>query len=407
MSWESIEFGQLAGFRNGLNYTSKNKGFGCKILGVSDFGDKFYPDFDSLAEINPSGVAKEADYLMPNDIVFVRSNGNSSLVGRSLFIPANSPRLLFSGFCIRARVVSAKLNSLFAAYYFKSQSFRSAISSSAGGANIQNLNQEALSKTRVPIPPLPVQEKIADILSAYDDLIENNLQRIRLLEELAQRTYEEWFVKFRVKGEGLPIDPETGLPEGWSVKKIGEFVRTSSGGTPSRKREADYFFGGRIPWIKSKELTNSIIVDSEEKITPLAIRQSSAKLFPAKTVLLAMYGNTIGETAYLALEAATNQACCAFCFDGRDHLSYFIHRYLISSKDQILRYRMGAAQENISQEIIKSLQIIVPVEDLLLTFGENLKPIYDLIENLIRQNRLLKEARDILLPRLMNGEIEV
>ncbi len=276
----------------------------------------------------------------------------------------------------------------------------------SGGA-VPSLNRNLLNAYIVNVPPLETQKKIASILSGYDDLIENNLKRIKILEEMAQQTYEEWFVRMRFPGhESVTMNPETGLPEGWEKVKLGDWIKTSSGGTPSKKKEVEYYENGSIPWVRTGELKNFILIDSEIKITESGLKNSSAKLFPKGTVLLAMYGNTIGETSYCAFETSTNQACCGFLVK-KDYESYFIHQYLLYNKEHILSFRMGAAQENISQSIIQNIELIKPLEDILIDFGDNLKLIYDSIINLQNQNQRLREARDILLPRLMMGMIEV
>ena len=275
-------------------------------------------------------------------------------------------------------------------------------------AAVPGLNRSAAISQKINLPPLPTQRKIASILSAYDDLIENNLKRIKLLEEKAQLTYEEWFVRLKFPGhETTPINKETGLPEGWEKKKIGNISKTSSGGTPSRKKEAEYYENGTIPWVRTGELKNFILTDAEYNITESGLKNSSAKLFPKNTVLLAMYGNTIGETSFVTKEVSSNQACCAFLVKDKPFLSYFLHQYLLYNKNYILNYRMGAAQENISQSIVQNIKIIFPKEHLLIAFEKVTKPIYQEIENMIRQNQLFKEARDILLPRLMTGMIDV
>lgn len=276
----------------------------------------------------------------------------------------------------------------------------------SGGA-VPSLNRNLLNAYVVNIPPLPTQKKIASILSGYDDLIENNLKRIKILEEMAQQTYEEWFVRMRFPGyETAEINAETGLPAGWERVKLGEWVKTSSGGTPSKKKETEYYKNGNIPWIRTGELKNFILIDSEIKITVSGLKNSSAKLFPRGTVLLAMYGNTIGETSYCAFEASTNQACCGFLVKNTNW-SYFLHQYLLNNKEHVLSFRMGAAQENISQGIIQNIELNKPNEEMLNQFGIQAKQYYDSIINLLNQNQRLREARDILLPRLMMGMVEV
>ncbi|MCR3883441.1 MAG: restriction endonuclease subunit S, partial [Methanothrix sp.] len=158
------------------------------------------PKYDELAEINPDGVVKKSDYLEEGDILFVRSNGNRSLIGRSLFIRGINESISHSAFTIKARITSDKALPQFYAYLFRTQLIRETLSAYGGGTNINNLNQRILNDILVPLPPLPTQRKIAAILSAYDDLIENNTRRIKILEEMASALYREWFVNFRFPG---------------------------------------------------------------------------------------------------------------------------------------------------------------------------------------------------------------
>lgn len=274
------------------------------------------------------------------------------------------------------------------------------------GAAQDNLSLEKLETIKFSVPQLPTQRKIATILSAYDDLIENNLKRIKLLEEKAQLTYEEWFVKMRFPGhETAKFDVESGLPEGWEKVKLGEFVKTSSGGTPSKKKEEEYYNNGTIPYVRTGELKNFMLIDSEFKITESGLKNSSAKLFPKNTVLLAMYGNTIGEVALSRIATSTNQACCAF-LPQNPKVSFYLHLFFLNNKEYVLSHRMGAAQENISQSIIQNLNITIPEDAIIDSFGDVMIIIYDMIESLLNQNQLLKEARDILLPRLMSGMVD-
>lgn len=147
------------------------------------------------------------------------------------------------------------------------------------------------------------------------------------------------------------------LPAHWEVKKLGEVVKTTSGGTPSRKEPK--FYNGSIPWVKSGELNKGVIFDTEEKISQEAIDSSSAKIFPKGTLLIALYGATIGKLAFLGVDAATNQAVCGIYKNEKIDLS-FIYYYLYFSKPDLLKKSIGGAQPNISQTILKDLQISLP-----------------------------------------------
>lgn len=166
------------------------------------------------------------------------------------------------------------------------------------------------------------------------------------------------------------------MPDGWEKGTVSDIYETTSGGTPSRKNPD--FFTGEINWVKTQELQDGFMFETDEKITEDAISNSSAKLFPVNTVLVAMYGVTIGQTGIIANPAATNQACCALFPDAKQ--SYYIHIFLFlrENKNGLMNLSQGSVQKNINQETIKNLQL---------------------------QIIKLKMARDILLPRLMNGEI--
>jgi type I restriction enzyme S subunit len=187
--------------------------------------------------------------------------------------------------------------------------------------------------------------------------------------------------------------------------KLSDLYDTSSGGTPSRTN-AEYFTG-EINWFKSKELADSILLESEEKITEGAVYKSSAKLFPSGSVIMAMYGATIGKLGLLTQPSTTNQACCAIIEKDEIKSNYYILNWLLENREYVLSFRMGAAQENISQQVIKNLLVSIPKDSDLKVFNSEMEPIYQLIKNLHQQNTKLREARDILLPRLMSGEIEV
>jgi type I restriction enzyme S subunit len=183
--------------------------------------------------------------------------------------------------------------------------------SMSGASGRQRADLNAIRNLEVPTPPLTTQRKIAAILSAYDDLIENNTRRIKILGEMARMIYQEWFVYFRFPGHGnvKMVESELGLiPEGWEAKPIGEVVETLGGGTPSTKNP-EYWEGGDVTWFIPSDLTksgNMFISDSEKKITRLGLEKSSARLFPAYSVMMTSRA-TIGVVAITTKQACTNQ----------------------------------------------------------------------------------------------------
>lgn len=275
----------------------------------------------------------------------------------------------------------------------------------SGGATVHHLNMRDIRS--LPIPQLPdrdEQARIASVIRTYDEFIETNRRRIALLEESARLLYREWFVNLRFPGHEQ-VKRVDGVPEGWRAGMLGEFVKTASGGTPSRTHPE--YFGGEIPWVKTKELNNGHLLHTEEHITSLGLERSSAKLFPEKTVLLAMYGATIGMISMLGIKAATNQACCAFLTAETPCLSEYIFLWLMEIREKLTGLAMGAAQPNISQDVIRKLEFIMPSENVLTAFGELVVPVLNQTRVLSMQIARLTEARDSLLPKLMSGQIRV
>jgi type I restriction enzyme S subunit len=259
------------------------------------------------------------------------------------------------------------------------------------------------------LPPLAVQRRIAGILSAYDELIDNSQRRIRILEEMARALYREWFVHFRFPGHEKikQVNSSLGpIPSGWEVKTFGELYDTSSGGTPSRKR-IDYFENGTIDWVKSQELLDGFILSTDERITKLGLKESSAKLFPANTVLIALYGATIGKLAILSRDATTNQACCAVLPKSEPFGREFAFLTLLENRERIIGLRLGAAQQNISQVLVRALECMKPPHDLVRRFSGKMSSVFDAILNLQRQTSNLRRTRDLLLPRLLSGQVNL
>ena len=283
-----------------------------------------------------------------------------------------------------------------------------AIKSMSGATGRQRANLDEIKQIEVLDISLKNQQKIAKVLSNYDDLIENNNKRINILEEMAQKIYKEWFVDFKFPGHETITFKQTELgdiPTNWEVANIEKYYNTSSGGTPSRK-QFSYYDNGNINWIKTGELKNTFVIDTEEKITEKAIKNSSAKVFPTNTVTLAMYCG-MGDISIMSKPMATNQACCVF-LPKYDYLEYtFTYLFFCNITKEMINISFGAAQQNLSQEVIKAYIVKFPNKEILLNFNKIIKPVFENIKNLLNKNQTLKQTRDILLPRLISGEIDV
>lgn len=295
-------------------------------------------------------------------------------------------------------------------FFFSLQSpfVQAELASKATGTTVSGIKQSELRQVKIPCFPLLTQRRIAAILSAYDELIENNSRRIKILEEMARMIYQEWFVKFRFPGhkQAKFVESPLGMiPAGWEVVPLGELYETGSGGTPSRKNNE--FYNGDINWVKTGELKDSFIFDTEEKITGIGLKSSSAKVYPEKTVLIAMYGATIGQLGILTQPSTTNQACCSLVPKTQEYNYIFAYLTLLERRKELVQLSMGAAQQNINQIVIKNFSCLKPPKKLVQEFLEIINFHFELIKKLRKKNLVLIRTRDMLLPKLISGEIDV
>lgn len=297
------------------------------------------------------------------------------------------------------------VDSKFLYYVLSDNNFFNYSTVTSKGTKMPRGSKNAIMKYWVPNLDLPTQKKIADILSSYDKLIKANNERIELLEQTAQELYKEWFVRFRFPGyENAKF--EDGIPEGWERNKIQKYYNTCSGGTPSRSKP-EYFENGVYPWVKTGEIKDCVIIDTEESITQEAVNSSSAKVLSAKSVAMAMYGVNIGLLAYFDSEMTCNQACCVFSDKRGFSSKHYLYYYLKSIREYLLLISFGAAQQNLSQDLIKKIKITMPSDDIIQDFEKRIDDIYESIRIFLMQNKNLAKQRDMLLPRLMSGKLEV
>lgn len=237
--WEITNFGQLAEFRNGLNFTKADQGEAIKIVGVSDFKDhSSLKNLDNLDIINVSNAVKENDLIKSGDVLYVRSNGNKDLIGRCLFFPEVTEKLSFSGFTIRGRVASEDILPDYLAILSRSEIVKQQFSKNGGGTNISNLSQQILNDVVIPLPPLSEQRKIAKILSTWDKAISTTEKLIETSKQQKKALMQQLLT-----GKKRLINPETGKAfEGkWEDKYLNTFAKVIV--SPVDKKTVD----GEVP----------------------------------------------------------------------------------------------------------------------------------------------------------------
>jgi type I restriction enzyme S subunit len=238
-------------------------------------------------------------------------------------------------------------------------------------------------------------------------LIENYQKQIKLLEEAAQRLYKEWFLDLHFPGhENTKI--VDGVPEGWEKKTIADVCTDiSSGGTPSRSNKA-YWENGTIKWVKTKELQDGWILDTEEYISQEGYNSSSTKMFPVNTILMAIYASpTLGRLGILSTDCCCNQAALGLIADENIISWQWLFWKLYELRDEFNAIARGAGQQNISGIVVKNKEIIIPDKGVIDGFTSVVSKMFEQQKSLSSQIRLLTEARDRLLPKLMSGEIAV
>ena len=278
----------------------------------------------------------------------------------------------------------------------------------ASGSAVPTLNRNHIHPIDIRIPgDVDTQKKIANILITIDKKIALNEKINKNLQDLAKAIYRYHFIDYKPYAlDGLMKDSSLGLiPKDWSVQSIEEFVDDmKNGGTPKRGKP-DYWDNGTVPWLKTGEINNNIIIKSEEHITESGLKNSSAKLLPINSIIMALYGKgTAARIGLLKLEATTNQACCAMiCNDFNKTL--FLYLFLLFNQKEIENLASGSVQQNLSKDLIANLELVVPPIEIIeeLPFKE----IYDKIANNYFEIEYLTNLRDTLLPKLMSGEIDV
>ena len=270
------------------------------------------------------------------------------------------------------------------------------------------------------------QKVVANFFKAIDDKIELNQQMNEILEDIAKTLFKSWFIDFdpvRAKAEGKPTglskeisdlfpdsfeDSEFGeIPKGWQIKEIQELCESiSSGGTPKRKQK-DYWENGSIDWFKTGELHDTYLLESEEKITDSAVKESSCKLWNKGTILFAIYASpTVGRLGILTKPSTSNQAAAGLIPKESVGMP-FLKNLLLFSRKEMQYIASGAAQQNINVGILKEFKVISPNHEIAGHFSKINEPIEKKIFSNLREISYLSQIRDLLLPKLISGELKI
>ena len=299
------------------------------------------------------------------------------------------------------------LDSQFLFYWIGSPQGKAELQKCTIGSSQSAFTIVLLKGIEIALPPMPVQQRIATILSAYDELIENSLRRIKILEAMARGLYREWFVHFRFPGhENHPrVASALGeIPRGWEVVAFTDLADVLSGGTP--KTDMPEYWNGDIPFFTPKDAPSCFYVeDAERHVTELGLSKCASALYEPDTVFITARG-TVGKVAMPSVPMAMSQSC--YALRGKHGCTQrFLFLMTVQQVDYLKTNTGGATFDTIVVDTFRRMKVVKPPFDLIANFSAKVGALLEQVKVLQRQVRNLRRTRDLLLPRLLSGQINV
>ena len=333
-----------------------------------------------------------------------------SLVGNPGHVAVIPKSLAGANLARQAGLIALRngIDAEFIKFYLMSPQGRAELFAQMTGSVQIVINLHSLRTVRVPLPPLPVQRRIAGILSAYDELMENSQRRIRLLEAMARALYREWFVHFRFPGhEKHPrvASPLGDIPQGWAVKSIRQFGTVITGKTPS-KANAD-FYGNDMPFVKTPDMHGNIfILGTSDCLSTAGAESQATKTLPAGSICVSCIG-TIGVVSVTTEDCQTNQQINSVILANPASREFLFLRLQDSKQTLENLGANGATMGNVNKGKFEAMEIVCPSDDVLARYHRLVEPMFSEILSLFRQIQNLRRTRDLLLPRLLSGQVEL
>jgi len=399
--WEVVKLSDVAeDIYYGITAKAVENKTGLKMLRTTDIKD-YTVDWGSLpfCEVTEKRGDIQRFLLKEGDLIIARAGST----GVSVLVETDFDDVIFGSYLIKIRLTK-KVDPKFMRYFCQSRLYWGHIASSQAGSTLKNISLPVLKSLNIPLPSsIEEQRKIAEIPSTVDEAIQKTDDIIAKIGRLKKGLMQELLTKGI--GHKEFKDTEIGrIPKDWEVKNIGDIAQTSSGGTPNRAKKE--YYNGNIPWVKSSELKDNIIYDTEEKITGEGLQNSSAKILPKGTLLVAMYGATIGKTGILGIDAAMNQAICAISPNKIFDLNFLKH-CIIFGRERLVSISSGGAQPNISQEIIRAFKIPLPSLQEQQRIAEILSTVDEKLETLKQEKVKLERIKQWFMEELLTGRMRV
>lgn len=366
------------------------------FISPKDLDWNSYFVFDSQTKVTEKAYFSQKNQIVPRNAIFYTSL--SFAIGKMGIASQDS----LTNQQIHSIVVNDKNNFKFV--YYLLQSYRPYIFSYNSGIDTPIVPKSTFEKIKINLPSLDIQTKIAGILSAYDELIENNKKRIALQEMMAEELYKEWFVRFRFPNyENTEF--EKGVPKTWKYSELGTLGSVRTGKTPSTTNSE--FYGGEFLFYKTPDMHDKYFVfETEETLTELGMQSQKSQIIQPNSIMVTCIG-TGGVTAISTKLGCTNQQINSLTLEDETYLEW---AYLMMKdlKPQIEAFgATGATMTNLSKTKFSNLKVLIPNNDLILEFHQKIKPVFDLIKQLTLANANLNEQKNQLLPRLISGKLSV
>lgn len=386
MEWIVKRSSELYVSSSGLSKASDQFGYGFPFLSYKDVFNNYYAPEKLNTLVNSTEKDRQKCSVKRGDVFLTRTSETTDELGMSCVALKDYENATFNGFTKRLRPLTEEIVPEYAAYFFRSSYFRAQCQSLASLITRASLNDGMIRRFKIRFPKeKKCQEKIGKILLTYDSLIENNTKCIRLLEKMAENLYKEWFVRFRFPGHEN-VKMVNGLPNGWkkgALSDVCEFKRGKN--------------------ITSSEMKDGTIPVISAGITPSGFH-SHANVYGISVTMSSSGANA----GYIAVHYSDIWAAdCSYIEEASTPYIYYVYELLNNIRSIINNFQRGAAQPHVYPKDINRIKMIIPSEDIRKKANEKIWVIHRQIDNLQRQNSLLARQRDLLLPRLMSGKLEV
>jgi type I restriction enzyme S subunit len=376
-----------------------------RLTQLADVGDGEFRSRGDRWMNDEQASRLNVNYLQPGDLLLARM---PDPLGRTCMVPENIGRAVTVVDVAIIRIARKDLNPKFVMWLLNSPGIRQQIEMLASGTTRRRITRKNLGTIDLPLPPLPEQQKIVEIVEDHLSRLDAALADVKQAK-LKAAQFRRSLLQASLNGflNNGQKDEVSRLPKNWRIKTLSEVADWTSGGTPSSKDATLY--GGDIPWVVIGDLTEGVVLETEKMITKKGLNSSSAKKLPAGTVMVAMYGASIGRTGVMGKEMTTNQAIACGIPNNELILGQYLLYFLQSQKNEFIAAGKGGAQPNISQGVVKSWQIpLPPIDEQQQIINEidsqleHLAQANNVIEILIRESTALRRS---LLQAAFTGQL--